>query len=185
MQLRKRRFYILHGCTHGPTFDARRNRHQLSGVLAIYLRLASEDVDARDALQRQHMPVRCTQAQLLHLGDPCSQVAQCAHAHADDLLLRRNLACDSAAKQLLDLGRDCLRIHPIERGLLPIDLDVDRIARDHDAVLDADDTANLTDRLRYPRRQVFQNAWIAAEKLDLDRLRNCGQVADHIFDQLR
>ena len=105
--------------------------------------------------------------------------------HADGLERLGQLGGDVALQIVVDLGGDVLGGHPLERGLDRIDDDIERVAGQHHAVLHLGHPRDGLDRAADPLGDRDELGRIVGEDLDLDRLRNGGQVADQILHQLR
>jgi len=74
---------------------------------------------------------------------------------------------------------------PSSATFYPIDLDVERVARRHDAVFDLDDTATFEIVSATRGASVRKSLVVVRVSLNFNWLRHTREIADQIFHQLQ
>ncbi len=107
-------------------------------------------------------------------------------AHADHLRAALHLGGDGAGRgSSRSISRDRFGRDALQGGLLAVDADVQRVAGQHDAVVDVHHAGHLADGVGHLGRELLQQLLVVGEDLDLDGLRHGGQVADQVLHELQ
>ena len=114
----------------------------------------------------------------------CAQILRRPHPDADQFLAVLDRAGESAAQHRFELARDRVRIESLECRTGAVDMDINRVAGDFDAIEHFHHAGDFSHRGGdFPGPDTIGR--LVAEYLHLDRLRCCDQIADQVFHQLR
>ena len=108
--------------------------------------------------ERQQVPVTGSKLQRIERLDRVAVILREPDANPDHLFRSLDLARNVARQEIRKLAGHRLRRNILERCIRPIDLDLERVTREDDTVLDANDTLDLGDcacDLRAESQQLF------------------------------
>ena len=137
-----------------------------------------------NATQGKQVPVRSTQGQICNRLDPRAQRGARTHTYTDELFAHQQAADPGTANQRLQLLPDTRGIQSLHRNAHRIELDVKRIAGNHDAVPHLDDSRNFLEPRGNLLRARLDLDEIRAKQFDLYRLWHRSEIADHVLHQL-
>ena len=95
---------------------------------------------------RTECPSEATSGRFLDIRNPVAQILRASHADGDELFADAHAGIRAAADQRLHLRGDGVRVEPLLRGETGFDRDLDRIARNAQAIDHLGDALDLGDR---------------------------------------
>src|SRR5579885_167885 len=154
-------------------------------VFASDLRLPAHRLDACDPLQRENMAVRRAERKIPEIKLGLAEAGRRPNTHANLLQQGRNLCHDPPVQEEIGYAGRFGRVDTFESRFDPVDADIKSVASRVNTVAHLNDSADLTNPSGDLPCRRNQNVGVITIKLDLNRLRNRGKIADQILHQLR